>query len=147
MPKIGADAAINYHQQDFVAWQQDHLPSGFDVIVDVVGGDYLNKNLKVAALDSRIVILSMLGGRFSNAVDIAKCLLKRVNIHASTLRNRSNSYKAALINHFLNDFAEKLSMGELHPVIGDVFDWRDANRAHQVMESNQNIGKLILTVS
>jgi len=89
---LGADAAINYQEVDFIAWTKKNHPQGFDVIVDVVAGEYLNKNIKIAALDARIVILAMLGGRFSQSVDIAKLLMKRLTIQASTLRNRSDGH-------------------------------------------------------
>lgn len=145
--RLGADQAINYHHQDFAEWQQANLKQGFDVILDVVAGEYLNNNIKVAALDSRIVILSMLGGRFSNPVDLGKCLSKRINIHASTLRNRSRQYKANLVAKFNADFGSKLERGDIAPVIAQEFDWKKANTAHEIMENNLNIGKLILKVT
>jgi len=67
---LGADVALNYKEQDFVAWSKVHQPQGFDVIIDVVAGDYLVKNINVAALDCRIIILALLGGRFCDHVDV-----------------------------------------------------------------------------
>ncbi len=144
--ELGADHAINYQQNDFVLWSKENHPQGFDVIIDVVSGDYLMKNIKVAALDAKIIILSMLGGRFCSSVDIAKLLLKRITIQASTLRNRSDKYKTSLVNAFIADFYEALSMGIIQPVIAQVFPWQQVELAHQVLMRNSNIGKLILTV-
>ncbi|MBA6339892.1 NAD(P)H-quinone oxidoreductase [Colwellia sp. MB02u-10] len=142
---LGADEAINYHETDFVTWavQQKH---SYDVIIDVVAGEYLNKNIKVCALDGHIVILSMLGGRFAENIDVAKMLAKRVNLHATTLRSRSNEYKTQLIKAFTQDFYHCLEIGSISPVIYQQYSWHEAEVAHQVMLNNENIGKLILTV-
>lgn len=143
---LGADHVINYQEQDFVAWTHTHQQKGFNVIVDVVGGDYLNKNINCLAVDGKIVMLSMLGGRYSESVDIAKLLMKRANIHASTLRNRSDDYKSDLIAQFKRDFYPLLQSQQLMPVIDHIFNWREVSQAHSKMEDNDNIGKLVLTV-
>ncbi len=144
---LGADVAINYQEVDFVTWSKENLTSGYNIIVDVVAGDYLAKNINVAALDAQLVILSMLGGRFTPQVDVAKLLAKRITISASTLRNRSDDYKANLIACFIKDFYQQLENGEIMPVIDSVFSWQQADRAHEKMANSKNIGKLILTVS
>ncbi|MEW6984490.1 NAD(P)H-quinone oxidoreductase [Colwelliaceae bacterium 6471] len=144
---LGADAVINYNEEDFVEWTQKNYPQGFDVILDVVAGNYLNKNIIVAALDANIVILAMLGGRYSDAVDIAKLLMKRITVSASTLRNRSDSYKEHLVNSFITEFGENLNNGSIGPVIDTEFDWQNADAAHQKMAANANIGKLVLNMS
>ncbi|XQW83505.1 NAD(P)H-quinone oxidoreductase [Thalassotalea piscium] len=144
---LGADNIINYREQDFVAWTKSNLPKGFDVILDVVGGDYLNKNINCLGLDGKIVMLSMLGGRYSESVDIAKLLMKRATICASTLRNRSDEYKSELVVQFKKDFYPLLQSQQLMPVIDHVFNWHDADKAHSKMEKNENIGKLVLIVS
>ncbi|WNC70642.1 NAD(P)H-quinone oxidoreductase [Thalassotalea psychrophila] len=144
---LGADNIINYTEEDFVAWKKQNLKSGFDVILDVVGGDYLSRNIDVAALDSKIVMLAMLGGRFCEKVDVAKMLLKRVNIHASTLRSRSDSYKSKLVEDFSDKFSLALSKGLIKPVIEQEFDWSEADQAHNLMSQNKNIGKYILTIN
>jgi len=143
---LGADVAINYHHQDFVAWSTEHHKKGFDIIVDVVAGNYLNKNIQVAALDAHIVILSLLGGRFSDNVDIAKLLMKRLTFTASTLRNRDHQYKAMLVKQFATDFYHQLVEGKIKPVIDSEFLWQQADQAHQKMGNNENIGKLVLTL-
>ncbi|MBA6390696.1 NAD(P)H-quinone oxidoreductase [Colwellia sp. BRX10-3] len=142
---LGADEAINYQQTDFVSWAKENKHS-FDVILDVVAGEYVNKNINVCALDGHIVMLSMLGGRFAENIDVAKMLIKRVNIHATTLRSRSNEYKTKLINAFIHNFYQCLEQGTLTPVIYQQYSWFDVEIAHQVMGNNENVGKLILNV-
>ncbi|MBA6326485.1 NAD(P)H-quinone oxidoreductase [Colwellia sp. MB02u-6] len=143
---LGADEAINYHQTDFVTWAEQQKQS-YDVIIDVVAGEYVNKNIRVCALDGHIVILSMLGGRFAESIDVAKMLAKRVNLHATTLRSRSNEYKTKLIKAFTQDFYHCLEIGLISPVIYQQYSWHDAEVAHQVMLNNENIGKLILIIN
>jgi len=104
---LGADDAINYQQTDFVDWAKQKAQN-FDVILDVVAGEYVNKNISVCALDGHIVMLSMLGGRFAENIDVAKMLVKRVNIHATTLRSRSNDYKTKLLTPLLMIFINAL---------------------------------------
>jgi len=142
---LGADDAINYQQTDFAQWAKQNKHN-YDVILDVVAGDYVNKNISVCALDGHIVILSMLAGRFAESIDVAKMLGKRVNIHATTLRSRSNDYKSQLINAFKRDFEQCLKQALITPVIYQQYSWYDAEKAHQVMINNENIGKIILTI-
>lgn len=143
---LGADIALNYNEVDFSLWAKEHKPKGFDVILDVVAGDYISKNINVCALDGHIVILSMLGGRFAEKVDVAKLLFKRINIHATTLRNRSDEYKAKLVNDFHSDFYQAFSNGSIKPIIHQASSWQQAEQIHQLMMNNENIGKLILIV-
>src|SRR5690606_37744613 len=95
----GADLLINYHQQDFVEVIRQQW-SRVNAIIDVVGAGYLNRNLKVIELDGTIVQLAMLGGRYAEQLDIALLLGKRVKLQGSTLRNRSDDYKARLVQSF-----------------------------------------------
>ena len=143
---LGADVSINYKETDFVAWTKEHHPKGFDVIIDVVAGSQVNKNISVANMDCHIVLLAMLGGRFTEPVDIAKMLSKRITMTASTLRNRSNEYKNNLVTHFKANFANKLNDKSIQPVIYKSFCWEQANQAHDVMVNNKNIGKLVLSI-
>ncbi|TLU65127.1 NAD(P)H-quinone oxidoreductase [Thalassotalea litorea] len=142
---LGADTALNYREQDFAVWAKENRRQ-FDVIVDVVAGDYVGKNINVAALDGRIVNLAILGGRYSQDFDMAKMLGKRLSLYASTLRNRSDDYKAKLVADFQRDFGARLLNGTITPVIDSIFPWQEANTAHQKMADNANIGKLVLQV-
>ena len=144
---LGADAAINYQHSDFVSWSKTNVPSGYDVIIDVVSGEYLAKNINIAALDGHIVTLSMLGGRYCSQVDIAKLLAKRLTLSASTLRNRSDDYKAQLVKSFINDFYADLVNGRIKPIIDSVYPWQQVEQAHEKMLKNENVGKLVLLVS
>lgn len=143
---LGADEYINYQQQSFVAWAEQYQPTGFDVILDVVGADYLAKNIDVAAIDGSIIMLALLGGRYAPQVDVAKILMKRISIHGSTLRSRNDSYKTNLIQLFSEKFLFLFSQGQLNPLIDNVYSWQIAEQAHQRMSANLNIGKLILTI-
>ena len=144
---IGADSAINYQETDFVSWSKNNLPSGYDVIIDVVSGEYLTKNINVAALDGHIITLSMLGGRYCAKIDVAKLLAKRLTLSASTLRNRSDEYKAQLVADFIRDFYTDLVNGRIKPIIDSIYPWEQAEQAHTKMTNNENIGKLVLLVS
>ncbi|WP_206485711.1 NAD(P)H-quinone oxidoreductase [Thalassotalea sp. G2M2-11] len=142
---LGADHVINYKDTDFVDYCKDKALS-FDVIIDVVAGDYLSKNVNVAALDGRIVILSMLGGRYCEQLDVAKLLMKRLCISATTLRNRSDHYKSELVSEFLQQFSALIIKDEIKPVIDSTLPWQQAEQAHQILMTNQNIGKVVLTL-
>lgn len=144
---LGADCAINYQDTDFVSWSKKNIPSGYDVIIDVVSGEYLAKNINVSALDGHIVTLSMLGGRYCSQVDIAKLLAKRLTLSASTLRNRSEDYKVQLVASFINDFYADLVDGRIQPIIDSVYPWDQVEQAHEKMANNKNVGKLVLLVS
>lgn len=146
LQSLGADAVIQYKESDFVQWSKVNIKGGFDLILDVVGCDYLNKNVNVCALDGHIVMLAMLGGRYSEPLDIAKLLAKRITISASTLRNRDDEYKANLVRDFCHDFYDKLAQEEITPVIDQTYPWHEAELAHTRMANNANIGKLVLTI-
>ncbi len=143
--QIGADLALNYRRHD---WAKAMKDAGFEanVIVDPVAGDYLDGDLKVAAMDCQIVVLAILGGRYAERFDVARLLQKRVSLHGSTLRNRSVAYKSALVAAFCDDFYQALSEGELQPEIDRVFDWQNANEAHARLADNRNLGKVVLTL-
>lgn len=143
---IGADHTINYHKECFVEWQKNHLKEGFDVILDVVSGDYVNKNIQVCALDGNIITLAILGGRFCEKFDMAKMLMKRITLSASTLRNRSDNYKSQLVERFCAMFSEPIQSGKLSPPIDSCVDWKLTNNLHQKMAANQNKGKLVAMI-
>lgn len=144
---LGADFCINYKKTDFVSALQAAVPQGFHVIVDPVAGDYIPKDLQLLALDGRIVVLAMMGGRQVPAFDLAPMFKKRGQLLCSTLRNRSDAYKTALCAAFYQKFADALATGAIKPVIAQVFDWQQAEQAHQLLASNAVVGKLVLTLS
>lgn len=138
--QYGADITINYQQQDFVEVLKTQ---GVDLIIDFVAGNYLNRNLAVLKRDGCIIQLAMLAGRYGENLDMGLMLGKRATLKASTLRNRSNSYKTALIKAFEQDFWPSLYNQQIKPVIDNVYQVQDVALAHEKMENNQNIGKLV----
>lgn len=143
---MGVDVAVNYKTTDFVTVLKDAAPQGFQVIVDPVAGDYLPKNLQLLALDGRIVVLAMLGGRTVPAFDLTQMFKKRGQLLCSTLRNRTDDYKTALIADFMQQFSSQLQNGALCPVIAQVLPWQQADEGHQLLAGNQLVGKVVLTV-
>lgn len=143
---LGADVAVNYKTQDFVTELKAARPQGFDLIIDPVAGDYITKDIQLLALDGQIVVLSMLGGRMTPELDLGLMLKKRGQLLCSTLRNRTDGYKAALISDFNQQFGMALAEGKLKPVLAQSIDWAEAERAHQLLASNAVVGKLVLTL-
>ncbi len=144
--ELGADLAVNYKTADFADVLKAAQPQGFQVIVDPVAGDYLPKNLQVLGLDGRIVVLAMLGGRTVPAFDLAQMFKKRGQLLCSTLRNRTDDYKADLVSRFLAQFGSALDSGTIKPVIAKVLPWQEADAAHQLLASNQLVGKVVLRI-
>lgn len=140
----GASTCINYKQEDFAEVLREQKKS-VDVVVDVVGGDYFNKNLRVLSVDGRIIYLAMLGGRYVDKLDMALLLGKRARVQGSTLRNRSDIYKAELIASFAKDCLAGFSQGTLKPNIYNVFAVEDTGIAHRHLEQNESIGKFVVT--
>jgi NADPH2:quinone reductase len=144
--QLGADICINYKTQDFVSELQKFRPQGFDVIVDPVAADYIGKDLQLLALDGRIVVLAMMGGRTVPPIDLALMFKKRGQLICSTLRNRTDAYKAQLCRDFINQFGDALHQGDIKPVLSKVYDWQNAAQAHQLLASNGVTGKLVLNI-
>jgi len=143
---LGADHAVNYKTADFAEVLKAAVPQGFQVIVDPVAGDYLPKNLQLLGLDGRIVVLAMLGGRTVPAFDLTLMFKKRGQLLCSTLRNRTDAYKADLVSRFLAQFGAALDTGVIQPVIAKVLPWQQADDAHQLLAGNQLTGKVVLTL-
>ncbi|WP_288742513.1 NAD(P)H-quinone oxidoreductase [uncultured Rheinheimera sp.] len=143
---LGADMAVNYKTQDFVTELKAARPQGFDLIIDPVAGDYITKDIQLLALDGQIVVLSMLGGRMTPELDLGLMLKKRGQLLCSTLRNRTDGYKAALISDFNQQFGMALAEGNIRAVLAQSIDWAEAERAHQLLASNAVVGKLVLTL-
>jgi NADPH2:quinone reductase len=138
----GAKLLINYHQQDFAEVIKENW-GGCDVVIDFVAGDYLNRNLQTLNVDGTIVYLAMLAGRFADPLDMALMLGKRATIAGSTLRSRSDDYKRRLISGFSQDFLTSFASNQLQPNIDTVYSAKDVGLAHQRLEDNDSMGKLI----
>ncbi len=144
---LGADLAINYKEADFAEKVLEATSGkGADIIVDFVGASYLAQNMKCIAMDGRQVILGLLGGASGKEIPLGTVLRKRVKIIGSTLRNRDFDYKTRLTKEFAEAYLAKFETGELKAVIDRTIPWENASEAHQYMESNQNIGKIILAI-
>lgn len=144
--KLGAEP-INYREQEFadVIAQQTN-GQGVDVILDIMGGSYLNNNLKALAMDGHLVMLGFLGGAKANDVDLLSILGKRAVITGSLLRARTGEEKAAIAEQLREYIWPVLSAGRCLPIIDKVYDYTDAAQAHARMEGGDHIGKIVLRV-
>lgn len=142
--QLGADHAINYRTQDFVAEVRRITGGkGAHVVLDMVAGDYLGREVECAAEDGRIAVIAVQGGTKS-AVDAGALLRKRLAITGSTLRPRSIDYKAALARELRDKVWPLIEAGRVKPVIHRVFPAAQAAQAHALMESGTHIGKIVL---
>lgn len=144
--KLGADAAINYKTEDFVAKTKELTEGkGVDVILDMVGGDYIDRNYEAAAIEGRIVQIAFLGGSKATP-NFAKLMMKRLHHTGSTLRPRSVADKAAMVSAIEAKALPWLNDGRVKPLMDSTFPLKDASKAHARMESSQHIGKIVLVV-
>jgi NADPH2:quinone reductase len=139
--KLGADIAVNYKDEDFVAVTKK--AGGADVILDMVGGDYIAKNYEAAAVEGRIVQIAFLNSSKAT-VDFVRLMLKRLHHTGSTLRSRSVPDKAAIARAIEENAWPLLATGKVRAVLDTVFPFRDAANAHARMESSVHIGKIVL---
>lgn len=144
---LGADKVINYKTQDFVAAVKEATDGkGANVILDMVGGDYVERNYAAAAMDGRIVQIAFLGGPKAN-VDFTKLMIKRLIHTGSTLRPRSAAFKAQLAAELEEKVWPLLAAGTIAPVMDTIFPLHEAWRAHERMETSEHIGKIMLDVA
>jgi NADPH2:quinone reductase len=143
--RLGAEA-INYRDQDFVEEVMKLTDGrGIDVILDMVGGDYIQRNISIAAPDGRIVSIAFLRGPKAE-VNFMPVMAKRLTLTGSTLRPRSNEEKAALARAIEANVWPLIETGRMKPIIDTTFPLADAAKAHALMESSSHIGKIVLTV-
>lgn len=144
--RLGAHVGIDYAEEDFVERAREATGGhGVDVILDVVGGSYLARNLDALALDGRLVIIGLQGGA-SAELSLAKLLTRRLSVMASTLRARSTEEKAAVAEGMRRDVLPGLADGSLRPVVDRVLDLDEVAEAHRLMEAGEHHGKLVLRV-
>jgi putative PIG3 family NAD(P)H quinone oxidoreductase len=144
--KLGADRAVNYRTEDFVAAVREATDGrGADVILDMVGGDYIGKNYDCAAMDGRIVQIAFLNGARAEA-DFSKLMMKRLTHTGSTLRARSIEFKAHLARELEKHVWPLLNERAVVPVMDRIFPLKEAWRAHERMEEGLHIGKIVLDV-
>jgi NADPH2:quinone reductase len=140
--RLGADLAINYKNEDFVAATKK-ATAGANVILDMVGGDYVERNYEAAAVEGRIVQIAFLASSRAT-VDIRRLMLKRLHHTGSTLRSRSIPDKAAIARAVESNAWPLIAAGKVRPIMDTIFPFRDAAKAHARMESSLHIGKIVL---
>ncbi len=144
--ELGADAAINYREEDFVARIKELTGgAGVDLILDMVGGPYLAKNLSCLALEGRLVQIAFLKGS-KVEFDFLPMMMRRLTITGSTLRPRTVAQKKLIADDLLDKVWPLLSGGTVAPVIHKVFPLEEAAEAHRLMESSRHIGKIMLKI-
>jgi putative PIG3 family NAD(P)H quinone oxidoreductase len=143
---LGAELVVNYREQDFVETVLAHTEAkGVDVTLDIVGGDYLQRNIHMAALDGRIVNIAFLQGAKSE-VNFLPVMLKRLTLTGSTLRPQSAEAKAAIADNLRKHIWPLIETGKIRPVMAAEFPLVDVAEAHKLMESNELLGKVVLRV-
>src|SRR3984957_20278256 len=144
---LGAERAINYHTEDFVAVVRESTQGrGADVILDMVGGEYMQRNITAAAMDGRIALIAVQGGARAE-IDLRQVMVKRLKIMGATLRPQSSAAKGRLARDLLNDVWPLFADRRLQPPpIHARFPLNAAADAHALMESGSHIGKIVLLV-
>ena len=143
---LGADLAIDYREEDFVKAVKDFTKGrGADVILDMVGGDYIEKNHEAAAVEGRIVQIAFLRGAKAT-VNFMRVMLKRLVHTGSTLRARDTTFKAAIAAALLEKVWPLIESGRVKPIVDSTFALADVAEAHRRMETNAHVGKIVLTV-
>lgn len=145
--KLGADLAIDYKTQDFVeAVKRFTEGRGVDIVLDMVSGEYVARNMDCLAEDGRHVTIAVLGG-LKATIDMAKVMRKRLTLTGSTLRARSDDFKALLADEIHNHVWPLFEDGSLAPVMDQTFPLAEAGAAHARMEQGDHIGKIVLEVA
>jgi len=143
---LGARRAINYRTQDFVNVIREMTGgAGVDLILDIMGGSYLNRNLAALAVDGRLVQIGLMGGENAN-VDLRRVLGRRLTITGSTLRPRPVAEKGAIAAALAREVWPLLEAGTIKPIVFKTFPLAEAAAAHGLMESSEHVGKIVLTM-
>ncbi len=142
---LGAERAINYREEDFVEVVKTATGGGVDVILDMVGGDYIQRDIKALAPDGRLVFIAFLGGSTAE-VNFLPMMIKRLTLTGSTLRIRPIEFKAAIARELEAKVWPLIAQGQIGPVLHQRFPLAQAAQAHGLMESGTHIGKIVLTL-
>lgn len=143
---LGAEKAINYKTQDFVEVVKEATGGkGVDVVLDMVGGDYVAREIKCLAQDGRLVFIAVLGGT-KGEFNVAEVMMKRLTLTGSTLRPRTVAFKGEIARNLREKVWPHIEAGKIKPVIYKSFPLAEASEAHRLMETSQHIGKIVLTV-
>ncbi|MBX9634468.1 MAG: NAD(P)H-quinone oxidoreductase, partial [Magnetospirillum sp.] len=143
---LGADRAIDYTAEDFVEVIKAETKGGVHVILDMIGGDYIGRNIRALAADGRLVSIAFLKGSTAE-INFMPVMLKRLTLTGSTLRPQSDDAKARMAASLREKVWPKLDSGNIRPVVHATFGLADAAEAHRLMEANTHIGKIVLVVT
>jgi len=142
--ELGADAAINYRDEDFVARVKEETDGhGADVILDSIGAKYLEQNLNALATNGRLSIIGLQGGRKAE-INLGALLAKRAIVMATTLRARPTDEKASICASTVENVWPHVATGEIKPVVDRVLPMAQAGEAHQIVEESRHVGKVLL---
>lgn len=144
--ELGAEA-INYKDDDFVEVTKSLTQGrGADVVLDVIGAKYLQRNVDVLATGGRLVVIGLQGG-VKGDLNLGQLMAKRATVHGTTLRARPTADKARIVAAVRREVWPLIESGEIRPIIDRIVDWSDAGEAHRAMESGENVGKILLRVT
>ena len=144
---LGAERCIDYRTEDFAEAALDHTNGkGVNVILDFIGGPYLEKNFKALAMEGRMVSLGALGGARVEGISMAPILRKRLQLTGTTLRSRSIAYKHELVAAFREQIWPAFADRSVRALVDTIYDWEGVADAHKYMEANANVGKIVLTI-
>ncbi|WP_017546649.1 NAD(P)H-quinone oxidoreductase [Nocardiopsis prasina] len=140
--ELGAEITVNYRTGNFT--EVLRAEGGADLILDIMGGSYLDANLRSLATNGRLVIIGLMGGGASE-IDLGRMLVKRLSVQATTLRSRPAEEKAAIVSGVLEEVWPLVEEGTIRPVVDRELSIEDAAEAHRVLESSAHTGKILLT--
>ena len=144
--ELGAAAAANYNEDDFVAVARNATDGrGVDVVLDSIGAPYLERNLDCLAVEGRLVLIGLMGGA-RGEIPLGPLLVKRLQVIGSTLRALPEAQKAEIVAGFLATFGKALEQGELAPVVDRVVPLEDAADGHRAMQKSEHFGKIVLEI-
>jgi len=144
---LGAERAINYKTEDFVTVVRSLTDGrGVDLILDIVGGSYVNRNLSALAMDGRLAVIGFMEGQPMASIDLRRVLGRRITITGSTLRPRSVREKGEIAAALRREVWPLLERGTVKPIVHATFPLADAAAAHRLMESSEHVGKIVLTI-
>ncbi|KIH98990.1 NADPH:quinone oxidoreductase [Streptomonospora alba] len=143
--ELGADVGINYREENFPERVKEETGgAGADVILDIMGGSYLADNVRSLNVGGRLTVIGLMGGR-SAELDLGRMLVKRLSVHATTLRARPTDEKAAIVAGVAEHVWPLVSEGTVRPIVDQTLPLQRAAEAHSIMESSAHVGKIVLT--
>lgn len=145
--KLGATRAINYKAEDFAAVVKAETRGGVDVVLDMIGASYFDRNLACLARDGRLSIIAFLGGAVAEKANLTPIMVKRLKVMGSTMRPRTAAEKREIRDELRENVWPLLEAGKVAPVIHTMFGFEEVVKAHRLMESSDHIGKIMLKIT